>query len=261
MTSLQALLLPGVVLASLVAHAVAYGVMPEPASPAQPPALVEVTIAETAPKPAPPPAREPTPLEVATDPEPVRTAVARRPRATPPAPPPTTPAAPPPAESPADFTGTTLTNDGPGEGWATATGNGERMTDPIGAPGARRAPVARTGRPGGTGTDLRSPPAPRVVRVGDLARRPRAPDLNDQLATNYPRNARQQGKPGRAVVRARIEPNGRARVLRVVSESGEQFGVACRRTLDGSRWDPPRDRQGRPVATELDYTCRFEVGS
>jgi hypothetical protein len=28
----------------------------------------------------------------------------------------------------------------------------------------------------------------------------------------------------------------------------------------GSRWSPPLDEKGRPVATHVRYTCRFRVG-
>jgi hypothetical protein len=31
--------------------------------------------------------------------------------------------------------------------------------------------------------------------------------------------------------------------------------------VDGSRWEAPLDAGGRPVATEITYTCAFEVGS
>ena len=53
----------------------------------------------------------------------------------------------PQAETPADFSGTTLTNDGPGEGWASAVGNGEAMHGPIGRPGAKVTNRAQDGAP------------------------------------------------------------------------------------------------------------------
>jgi hypothetical protein len=49
------------------------------------------------------------------------------------------------------------------------------------------------------------------------------------------------------------------RDLLVLSEPAAGFGRACRDTLSGSRWTPPLDRDGRPVATIINYTCRFEV--
>jgi protein TonB len=260
MATLQSVLLPAVVFVSAAAHLAAYGVLREPAPPARAPDLVELAILEPrAPAPT-PPAPEPAEVaaEVAATPTPT---VARRPRSTPP---PAVGDPPPPsaaAASPADFTGTTLTNDGPGAGWASATGNGAPMSEPIGTPGAPRGPRRRVGNGAVASPANPSAAGPTVVRVADLGKRPHAPDLNAKLERNYPSTARQRGLGGKAVVRARIEPNGRARVVRVVSESAPQFGAACRRTLDGSRWDPPRDRQGRPVSTELDYTCRFEVGS
>jgi len=45
----------------------------------------------------------------------------------------------------------------------------------------------------------------------------------------------------------------------VIVASSPEFGRACQRTLAGSRWSPPLDARGRPVATELRYKCVFEV--
>jgi len=155
----------------------------------------------------------------------------------------------PTASEPADFSGVTLTNEG--AGWSSPVGDGAPMTGPIGPPAP--APV----KPG------RAAEAPtagdRVVALGDLSRPPRAPDLDAQLAANYPREARLAGTAGSAVVRARILVDGRVGPTRVVSESGPGFGVACQRTLAGSRWQPPLDARKAAVATDLSYTCTFAV--
>jgi hypothetical protein len=47
--------------------------------------------------------------------------------------------------------------------------------------------------------------------------------------------------------------------ITVVSESAPGFADACRKTLLGSRWSEPLDREGRAVSTRLTYRCRFEV--
>ena len=99
----------------------------------------------------------------------------------------------------------------------------------------------------------------RVVAIGDLSRPPRAPNLDAQLAANYPRDARLAGTAGSAVIRARILVDGRVGSTRVVSESAPGFGVACQHTLAGSRWQPPLDADKRAVATDLAYTCTFAV--
>jgi TonB family protein len=164
------------------------------------------------------------------------------------------PAPPPAAETLADFSGTTLTNEGAGAGWASATGNGERMAGPIGRPGAKV-----TGRHVDLAAPDPRPAAPAAVAVADLSRRPEAPRLEEALERNYPAEARQGGQSGRAVVRARITADGEVRDILVQSETSAGFGRACRDTLAGSRWTPPLDRDGRPVATIIHYTCRFEV--
>ena len=166
------------------------------------------------------------------------------------------PAAPPPqAETPADFSGVTLTNDGPGPGWGSAVGNGEAMHGPIGTRGAK---VTGRSRAGGAGAGT-GPAGPPVVALGSLSRPPAPPDLNGALERHYPAEARRQGTPGQAVLKARVLPDGHVRDLVLVSQSAPGFGDACRATLRESVWSAPLDKTGQPVATFVTYTCRFEV--
>jgi TonB family protein len=79
------------------------------------------------------------------------------------------------------------------------------------------------------------------------------------LRANYPDEARRRGLAGTASVRARIDSDGVVRSARMVGESAPGFGSACRRTVLGSRWSAPRAKNGDAVATEIVYTCHFEV--
>jgi periplasmic protein TonB len=245
-----------VCVASLSVHVAAFGGLPTTRSDGfggarkRPPATVEMEVAKAK---APPPAPEAP--EAAPR---ARLAVARPARVNAPRPatPPPPQAAPPPeAETPADFTGDTLTNDGPGAGWASATGNGQAMRGPVGTPGARVTGRSVDGAPAGPPPD----PGPAVVGVADLSRPPAPPDLASVLERSYPEEARRRGVSGKAVVRTRIMPDGGARELATLSESAAGFGEACKQTLRGSRWTPPLDRGGQPVSTFVAYTCRFEV--
>ena len=215
-----------------------------PAKPRKrPPTEVSVTVK------APPPA--PKPPEAKPAPKVAQKAAVRAPAPPPPdAPPPP----PPQAETPADFSGTTLTNDGPGEGWASAVGNGEAMHGPIGRPGAKV-----TGRTQEGTTQPAPARAAPVVALASLSRPPAPPDLNDALERHYPEAARKQGTPGQAVLKARITAEGQVRDLVVVSQSALGFGDACKATLRESAWSPPLDRDGQAVSTFISYTCRFEV--
>lgn len=163
---------------------------------------------------------------------------------------------------PIDLSGVTLTNDGPGAGWSSSVGDGGRLRGPILGHGPR--PAERRSEP----VPLRVESAPRTSRVGpsldsiplaDLSRRPVPPALNGKLERNYPLEARREGRSGTAVVSARIDADGRVRIAGIVSESAPGFGAACQRTVLGSAWSPPLDRSGRPVATQVSYTCRFQV--
>jgi len=245
-------------LASLIAASIGLHVgivMALPAGSAtapRPPATVEIDVV------APPPPREvvaePAARTYAPAPRTVKP-VTPRPapkRVTAPAPTPTpAPAAP---EAPADLTGVTLTNDH--GGWSSATGNGEQMT---GAIGARTGEV--TGRRH-AGNDAAAPKAAAgevVVAAGDLSRPPKPPGLEAQLAANYPAAARTSGLTGRAKIRLRVHANGSVGGMRVISQSSDGFGTACIATLRGSHWEPPLDADGRAVATDVAYTCEFEV--
>jgi protein TonB len=247
-----------VVVASLGLHAVAFGGLGGRrdgfgSRKSRPPALVEMSVAK--PPEAKPEAPKPEPPKPAA--KAPRLALARPARVKAAPPPPAAPAATPPpaAETPADFTGVTMTNDGPGEGWSSATGNGNAMKGPVGRPGAR---VTHRNVDGGD-ADLGRTPGPPVVAASDLSRPPVAPDLTDALARHYPPEARAKGIAGRAVLRVRIQPDGRVADMKLESETAPGFGAACQATLRGAPWSAPVDRQGRSVATYVKYTCRFEV--
>ncbi|MBX3201856.1 MAG: energy transducer TonB [Labilithrix sp.] len=152
----------------------------------------------------------------------------------------------PPPTAPMDFTGTVFSNDGPG---LAVGGGGAPGPAPVAAapPRITRAPAA--------------PPPMRVVPPSSLARRPRAPGLDLELERQYPVEARRAGISGSASLRVRILPDGRVGEVRVQSESWTGFGPACERTVRAARWEPPIDQDGAPVATEITYTCRFEVRS
>jgi len=242
-----------VIAGSILVHVALLAVLPPREAAAHDKPAPPVFVSIEAPKPAPPPpppAPEPVPVAaetvaarpVARAPRPVARRVATRETVAP------TPTAAAPAE-PADFSGLTLTNEG--AGWSTPVGDGSPMTGPIAAPQevAVKAPVRASG--GGTGD--------RVVAVGDLSRPPKAPNLDAQLAANYPADARAAGRGGSAVIRVRILVDGRVGTTRVVSESAPGFGKACQRTLAGSRWQPPLDANHQAVATDLSYTCTFAV--
>lgn len=221
------------------------------------PSAVEIELApKTTPAPPPPPAPAPEPPP---SPEPVAPATA-------PAAPEPTAVPPSPEAEPelVDLSGVTLIDEGPGSGWASAVGDGSSLNAPLrstrrrvpppraaAAPALRPANLTRAGPP--------RPPPPPLVAVADLARRPSPPALDGLLQANYPLEARRRGEAGQALVIARIEADGVVRSARIASATRAEFGVACQRTVVGSRWEPPRDREGRSVATEVSYSCRFEV--
>jgi protein TonB len=158
---------------------------------------------------------------------------------------------------PADLTGLTLTGDDDAT-WSSVTGNGQAIVAPIvhtpAATPQPEKPRAAAVAPTRAKIDDRA-----IVPVKDLAAKPVPPMLDDQLLSNYPSEARRLGIAGRAVVVARIDADGVVRMTRILSESSEGFGSACQKTLLGSRWTEPRDKDGRTVQTQIYYTCDFRV--
>jgi len=159
----------------------------------------------------------------------------------------------------ADLTGLTLTNAGTGAGWASAVGNGQSMERPIRAGvAAKSAPREPVKAPTPVIKRVEKPQTA-IVAAKDLSRKPVPPNLNGVLEAHYPKSAREMGLEGSAVVRLKIDPDGRVRLANVVSESGSGFGSACQKTVMGSNWSAPLDQQGNSVATFVRYTCRFRV--
>lgn len=238
---------------SVGVHGVAYASLS--AAPREPQRSAEVSEMnfELPPLPLPEPIPEPAP-SLTPEPTATRPAVAIRvPAATQPMK--SAPIAPQAAATSApvlDLSGVTLTNDS-GAGFAMPLGDGSALHGPIGL-GAPLPPTVAA--PAVTASAAHGPA---LVNASDLSERPRPPSLTGLLRQNYPEEARQRGLRGNASLRARIDPDGVIRSARMVSESAAGFGSACRRTVLGSRWSAPRDKNGSAVATEIVYTCRFEI--
>lgn len=234
-----------VVPASIVLHVAAITLLPSARRfvASTPPLVVEVAEPPPVPERKEEPPPPPSPSRAALSPQlpaapPVRAAVHRR------AVPETPASSPPTTAAPADFTSTVFSNEGPGVETAGGRQSAVAATSP--------APVTAPAAP-------KSPVEPRVVAPSSLARRPRAPGLDAELERQYPPDARRAGISGSAALRVRILSDGRIGHVNVLSESWAGFGSACERTVRAARWEPPIDRDGSPVATEITYTCRFEV--
>lgn len=240
---------------SLVLHGVAYASLGlSPRSTRERPGPSEVSF-EVNPLPEPPPPPPPLPVEPEPQtPEPrsmptVQNRIAPAPTVPAPAP---AKAEPAPA-APLDLSGVTLTNAGD-SGFSMPVGNGQAFAGPIGPGGSRSAPRGEAPAPSAVAAR-----GPEIVPLSDLSSRPVPPALDGALRQNYPEEARRRAVGGSASIRARVDPDGILRRVQVQSETFAGFGNACRRTLEGSRWSAPRDRSGRAVATEIRYTCRFQV--
>jgi TonB family protein len=175
--------------------------------------------------------------------------------------PPKAPKEPPAAapETPVAFENIVLTNEGDEpSSWAMDPGSGESRDGPIGRPDAVVTGRSRDGIVGGIvgGTGIGV-----VVDVGDLSRQPVPPSLKRKLEKLYPKKARQEGIEGEAVLRLQVAPDGLPTKIRIISEdpTGYELGKACLKTLQGERWEPPIDKDGKPVTTRVTYRCGFEI--
>jgi TonB family protein len=236
--------------ASLALHValvqVSGGEAPAPRAP-RPASLIRVSLAPARPPEPPAPAPAPAPKPLSKPPAPAKPKPAARPT-----PEPSAPLASEPSEpAPAELTGTTLLGTGTAA-WSAPTGNGGEREGAIGA-GLSRTLAPQPVAPAPL------PAAPATIPLAQLSRKPVPPPLGAALKRNYPERARQQGHSGDAKVRARIEPSGEVRQVSISSETAAGFGDACRRTLLASRWSAPLDDAGRPVATWINYRCKFRV--
>lgn len=216
---------------------------------------VEMEIIEPEPPPA---AQEPEPPPPEPEPEPEKPKPAPPKIAAPkPAPTPPQEEPKPAAEAPVDLTGLTLTGDD-GASWSSVVGNGQALQGPasrIGKVTGNDRAGASDGAVGGKGT------APALVGEESLSRRPvPPPGLDALLEQHFPSRARAQGVAGTAVVKIRILADGRVGPMTIVRETGDYgFGKACTKALGQTRWQAPLDKRGQPVATEIRFTCDFEV--
>ena len=245
----------GISMGAHMALLAVFGFMPSPAALLKQQVEMEIASQEPEPPPPPPPAAEPPKPQ-----EPPSARPKAAPKAAPkpieqPAPQPQD--AKPAEEAPVDLTGVTLTG-GDGSSWSSVVGNGTEMKGPAGRIGKvtdKAKPGAQDGAVGGQGV------AP-VVAEASLSRKPVPPDGMDALLVQYyPARARSQGVAGSALLRLRILPDGQVANMRIVRQSDDYgFGDACMKLLKLRRWQPPLDRHGNPVATEISYLCEFEVG-
>jgi outer membrane biosynthesis protein TonB len=162
-------------------------------------------------------------------------------------------------ETPVAFDNVVLTNESDeGSSWAVDPGSGESREGPIGRPDAVVTGRSRDGIIGGIigGTGIGV-----VVDVGDLSRQPIPPTLKAKLEKLYPKKARQEGVEGQADARLFIGPNGEPAKIRILNEDplGYDFGAACKKALQGEKWKPPIDKDGKPVTTRVTFRCGFEI--
>lgn len=201
---------------------------PEPLPP--PPEPVRVEPAPPKPRPAPPKPAEPPPEPEATE-----------------APPASEPEAPPEVPAPLALLDSSIQAAVSGVATSTALDAAGGLT---------------RGGPRSSAPSSPTPPAPAAASytaLADLSRKPRPPSLDALLRKNYPELLRRRGVQGQALVRAHVTPRGRVARVEVLSESAAGFADACKRTLLGSEWTEPLDRDGNRVATQLTYRCKFQI--
>jgi hypothetical protein len=106
------------------------------------------------------------------------------------------------------------------------------------------------------------------VNQASLSQKPVPPEgMSALLVQHFPRRARAEQVSGLAEVVVRILDDGRVDNMQVLHETARGawpaadygFGDACKSALKQQRWRPALDKSGKPVATDIRYTCEFEV--
>jgi TonB family protein len=159
-----------------------------------------------------------------------------------------------PAPAPVRFEETTLSNRSSG---MRVSPSREGASDGLQSDDAHDDGSPRGTQQHGSPASQRSEPVP----VDELGGRPEAPPELDRLLQKfYPDSARNAGIKGQARVRILIRPDGRSRVLKLLSASRPDFGKACRRMLRAAgAWAPGRDMRGQAVSTVVTFRCDFRV--
>jgi outer membrane biosynthesis protein TonB len=101
-----------------------------------------------------------------------------------------------------------------------------------------------------------------ALEARDLSRPAIAPYLKPYVERNFPVAAKLARVEGKATVRATIRPDGIPTDIRVVQVDprGRGFGETCTRTLHhGPPWKPELNRDGRPIFSQVTYTCEFSL--
>jgi len=101
-----------------------------------------------------------------------------------------------------------------------------------------------------------------TLKARDLSRNAQAPHLDPLVQRNFPAAARLARVEGRVTISAVIQASGTPTDIRVedVSTRGRGFGETCSRTVhEGPDWKPKLNRDGRPVASKVHYTCQFRL--
>lgn len=115
-------------------------------------------------------------------------------------------------------------------------------------PKARPKPAAKPRAPRKPRVHRTPPPRKSQYSVGELDRKPR---LIRNPSVTFPRSIRNASR-GRVVVRVAILPNGRSRLVSIVSSTHKALNPLARRIANGSRFTPPT-RQGRPVKAVMTW--------
>jgi protein TonB len=208
----------------------------------------------------PPPPPPPEPEQPLQRPVP-RAKLPPPPEAPPPQPQEESPPDEPPSQEPSappamlDFGEQNLAAPGSGTGWNMATSEGSASQGLY----RRGNPNATSGGSGGGGSPPAAPaPPPRPdfapVPSSQLSREP---SLVGRISTDYPPEARRQSIEGAVRLLVEIRANGQVRNVRILSEPGGGLGNAAAEQLRRARFNPARDRNGRPVDTRIIYTVRY----
>lgn len=101
-----------------------------------------------------------------------------------------------------------------------------------------------------------------TLAARDLSRPAIPPPLQPIVDANFPAAARLARVEGSVTISAVIQPDGNPTDVRVVDVDprGRGFGETCTRTVhQGPDWQPKLNRDGRPVPSQVTYTCRFRL--
>ncbi len=96
------------------------------------------------------------------------------------------------------------------------------------------------------------------IETGSLSRRPVWAE-GMIIESDYPQDARRQGKEGRVLAEVFIDAGGKVRDVKIIESNDSRFTALVVEKLTNAKFEPALDKSGRPSAVRMILPVVFEL--